>query len=158
MYNDDVAQIIKQIVGKKCCRKKVGEFKSLSLGFGIKVFHHNPRLNNDYYGEWEVGSYFTTWRVIRDDRIICASRDPVDRDELDAVVKNIELGNLLSIGEVSNIDVRLYFDSSIMIDFLATISDEEEGYFHIFGPENLYVELSKGGVWTIGKSNEPLGI
>lgn len=147
-------QFIKELEGLKCCRAKVGEFRSLSLGFGEKVYHNNSKLNDSYYGEWELGTFCGAWRILHNGEICCASNDGLEA-ELDKNVKNISFGNFVSITQLSDIDVRITLSNKICIDFLATIRADDE-YFHIFAPHDQYAELRKGGVWKFGKSNVPV--
>jgi hypothetical protein len=145
---------IKPLLGKKCCRVMVGEPKSLRLGFGRKIFHHNERLYDTYYGEWELGTYYCSWRVMKNNHILVAKDDSAHRDILTKRLKKIVFGHLISIDQLTDIDVRISFDSGIVVDFIATISDDDH-YFHIFGPDHFYVDLSGNGKWTVSKSNEP---
>ena len=46
---EDFKKIIISLIGKPCCRVKVGAYKSLSMGFGLKIYHNDPKLNCDYY-------------------------------------------------------------------------------------------------------------
>ena len=143
--------------GKPCCRKRVWRSRSLSLGFGKKVYHKSPpfKLVDAFYGEWEIGTYCYAWRVIKNETILCASSDAVDSvDELDAAIKRIKFGRVVSLEQLTNLDVRVGFDSGIAVDFLATVSDEDEG-FHIFCPENKFIGFTVGSGWTIGPSNKP---
>lgn len=151
--NNDILDIIKPILGKRCCRIRVGTSRSLSMGFGEKVYHNNPNLNDTFYGEWELGTYYCAWRVMKGNRILCGASDPDGSiEELNKNINSIEFGCLAAIIQLSDIDVRLESDSGIAVDFLATISDDDE-YFHIFCPNHLHIELSIGGKWSIGKSS-----
>ena len=155
MMNSEVLSIIKSIFGKQCCSARVGAYRSLSFGFGERVFHNNPKLEYDYYGEWEIGTYYCAWRIMKADKILCGVSDTVDSiEELNRNIQSIEFGAFTSLSNLSNIDVRLETDSGIIVDFLPTIRDEDE-YFHIFGPNNVYIELSPGGVWSVGRSDTP---
>ena len=145
----DILNTIKPIFGKNCCRVKVGASKSLSMGFGEKFYHNNPKLNDDFYGEWEIGTYYCAWRALKGDKILCGVSDPIESiEELNKSINEIKFGALVSIKQLTNIDVRLEFDSGIVVDFLSTISDEDE-YFHIFCPNDVCIELTTGGKWTI---------
>jgi hypothetical protein len=53
-----VNALIKPMLGQVCCKKRVWSFKSLALGFGKKI-HHGKKLVDDFYGEWEIKTYFT---------------------------------------------------------------------------------------------------
>lgn len=152
---DEVSDVLKPLFGNKCCRIRVGDFKSLSIGFGEKIYHNKPKLIDKFRGEWEIGTYYCAWRIMTGNSILCASSDSVETiTELHNRAIEIKIGSILSIVQTSDIDVRVKTDSGIDIDFLATISGNDQ-YFHIFGPNYLYVELATGGQWTIGKSNVP---
>ena len=108
-----------------------------------------------YYGEWEIRTYCYAWRVIKNGEILCASSDTVDSiDELNSVLKRIKLGCIVSLEQLTNLDVRVGFDTGIAVDFLATVSDEDEGVV-IFFPEDKCIEFTAGSGWTIGPSNKP---
>lgn len=150
-----VTKVISAMYGNKCCRISVGDNKSLSLGFGQKIFHNNDRLKDIYYGEWEIGSYYGAWRVIRNRQIILGSMDyENDNCSLEDIIKSIDFGEIVKIMNFSIHDVRVEFNSGIFVDFVPIFSNEDE-LFHIFCPMNIYVELDSKGVWKIGKSNIP---
>lgn len=153
--NDEVLNLISPLFGNKCCRIRVGDFRSLSIGFGKKIYHHKPKLTDKFRGEWEIGTYYCAWRMRLGNKILCASSDSAQSiNDLHDKALQVKIGSIVSIASVSDIDVRVGTDSGVDIDFLATISDTDQ-YFHIFGPNHLYIELADGGKWTIGKSNEP---
>ncbi len=153
LSSQPVQQLIRQVIGKTCCRKQVGYRNSMNIGLGCKVFHQNPKLRDKFYGEWEIGTYNSAWRVVHAGKIICASHDPVTSvEELDATFNRVKLTSLLSIEQLTDFDVRLIFDHGLSIDFMTTISDEDEA-FHIFCPKSKYVEFTVGHGWTAGESN-----
>lgn len=152
--NSEILEFIKPLFGKKCCRVRVGLLKSLSLGFGKKIFHNKTRLNDTYYGEWEIETFCCSWRILKGDRIICASNDGDEKD-LDEDIHKIEIGAITEIIKLNDIDVRVKFDNGVQIDFLATTSDYDDNIFHIFCPEHYYVGLTLAGKWIKQKSNEP---
>jgi hypothetical protein len=146
--------LTKPLLGKLCCKKRVWSFKSLTLGFGKKVYH-GKKLVDDFYGEWEIRTYCYAWRVIKNGQILCGSSDAVDRvDELTAVLKRIKFGRIISLDQLTNFDVRIGFDTGVAVDFLATVSDKDEG-ITIFCPNNRCVEFTTGSGWEIGPSNKP---
>jgi len=124
--------------------------RSLSLGFGEKV-----QSKSRPYGEWEIGTYGCAWRVVKSGTVLCGSQDSADKiQDLNAALNLIELGQFVFLRQLTDLDVRVQFDNGVTVDFLATISDGDE-CFHIFCPEEIYVEFSVGGGWRIGKSNQP---
>jgi hypothetical protein len=45
------------ILGKRCCRQRAGEYRSLSLGFGERIPHLKKKSVDSFNGEWELGTY-----------------------------------------------------------------------------------------------------
>lgn len=149
---------INLLLGNRCCRRQVGNNRSLSLGFGKKIYHDEPqtRLRDEFYGEWEIGTYYRSWRVIKDNKIICGSNDSVDSiEELDAALNQIDFGIVESLVQTSSFDVRVNLDNGISVDFLSTIKDDDE-IFHLFCPDNLCVIFSIHAGWRLFKSDEGL--
>ena len=152
--NQEVQAAIRPMIGKACCRARVGSPRSLSIGFGKRLPHGHRRLGDSYYGEWEIGTYYGSWRIIKEGVIICGSNDTDGCEDLSRRLMALEFGRILSVRNVDAYDISAEFDSGIVVNFLATSSDEDER-FHIFCPDSIYVEFSVGGVWRIGKSNAP---
>lgn len=142
------------MLGKLCCKKRVWSFKSLALGFGKKVYH-GQKLVDDFYGEWEIRTYSYAWRVIKNGEILCGSSDAIDHvNELTAVLKRIKFGRIILLEQLTNFDVRVGFDTGIAVDFLAAVSDEDEGVT-IFCPDDKCIQFTVGSGWKIGSSNKP---
>jgi len=149
-----IKAFIKPMLGKVCCKKRVWSFKSLKLGFGKKVYH-GKKLIDDFYGEWEITTYCYAWRVIKNGKILCGSSDAVDHvNELTAVLKRIKFGRIISLEQLSNFDVQVGFDTGVVVDFLATVSDEDEGIV-IFSPERKAIKFTVGSGWKTGPSDKP---
>jgi hypothetical protein len=143
------------LIGQPCCRKRVGRGKSLSIGFGKKVFHGNAKLVDEYYGEWELGSYYPAWRIVRDGKILCASQDAVDSlEELQVRLDELAIGPFIALSQTSEFDTRIELEGDFHIDFLGTISDDDKS-FQIFGPSALFIGFSPLQGWCVGKSDEP---
>lgn len=146
---------ISDIYANNCCRKRVGSGRSLSMGFGDKKYHGNIRLIDNFYGEWELGTYTAAWRVVKDGHVLLGSCDPVDSvSELDELFGDLSFGRIVSINNINSLDIRVEFDCGSCIDFVNASSDDDE-IFHIFGPSDLYVSYIPVEGWTIGKSNQP---
>lgn len=151
-----VQAFINPMLGKPCCRKQVGFRKGLHIGLGAKVYQKNLRGRDVYYGEWEIGSYNSAWRIIQSGKILCGSHDAVDSiEELDARVNQVELGCISSIQQLTDLDIRVVFTLGIMIDFLAATSDDDDDSFDIFCPHNKYIEFVVRKGWTVGDSDKP---
>jgi hypothetical protein len=154
--NDKIKAAIAPLIGRECCRSQASCEGSLSLGFGEKVFHKNKRLVDDFYGEWEIGTYYGAWRIIQDGKIIIGSNSIAEDSigELNRILKQFNFGRFAALTALTDIDIRVELDNSVCIDFFAMASDEDE-IFHIFCPGSEYVEFSIRNGWKLGKSNEP---
>jgi len=146
---------VEELKSKSCCRQRVGRMRSLSLGFGEKVFHGKNDFPDDFYGEWEIGSYYSEWRVIRAGEILCGSQNTVESiAELDNQLNTIQLGRVIKIENFSKFDVRVSFDNNICAEFFWCSNDDDE-VFHVFGPKKLCAEYSVGNGWRVGQSDKP---
>lgn len=151
----DYSSHFASLIGKRCCRQRVGRWRSLSVGFGEKVPHSKKTKADTFYGEWELGSYSSAWRIVREGRVICGSSDVVNStEELDDMLQAIALGCVVDVLSPSPLDIRVQLESEVFIDFLCTSSDNDE-MFHIFGPESLYLEYRWPNGWALGKSDTP---
>jgi hypothetical protein len=151
-----IPKMIDPMFGQSCCRKRVSEWKRISLGFGQEVYHNKPKMVDSFYGEWEIGSYFSAWRIVQNEKIICGSNDAVESiEELDIAVKRIDFGRILSLKmSSSGIDIRAEFDTGVALEFLSTRSGDDES-FQMFLPENICVTFGVSSGWLMGKSNKP---
>jgi len=152
--NDQVARILEQLIGIPCSWKEAGHARSLTIGFGAEV--GSPlNLSGKTHREWEIVTYYNAWRIVRAGVVLCGSQDAVDSvDELNASLGRVDLGRFLSLRQVTDLDVRIEFDSGVSVDLLATTSDDDE-CFHIRGPAERLVKFSVRGGWRTGRSDSP---
>jgi hypothetical protein len=143
------------LLGKRCCRQRVGRGRSLSVGFGEKVPHLKTKAVDPFYGEWEIGTYRSAWRIVRDGEVVCGSLDVVDSiDELDGRLQGVPLGAVIAVEAPSKFDLRVRLDGGVFIDFVCASAEDDE-MFHVFGPDSLYVEYTCADGWRVGKSSAP---
>ena len=153
--NSTVQKLVERLVGKPCTQKRLGRPRSLSLGFGELVPDKKSQQTGIVYAEWEVRTYYWAWRVVKGGRVLCGSQEIVDSiDELRQALNRIDLGGFSSLRQVGDMDVRVELDNGYAVDFLATISDENE-CFHIFCPESICIVFSPAGGWQTGPSDRP---
>jgi len=144
--------VLSDIFGKPCCRQRVGRENSLSLGFGKKIFHEK-NLIEEFYGEWEIGCFHSSWRIIVNNVIVCGGNDDVDSfDELNEIVAGIELGSISSIKMINDFDVCVTLKNATSVEFFCLSKSDEA--FHIYGPDKMFIGLGSDG-WTIGRSDLP---
>ena len=151
----DVIRIhVDQLVGQVCSRQFIGEDRSLHLGFG-EVIRHKSVIAEADHGEWEIGTYSCSWRVVSDGRIVCGSQDAVDHiDELRQRISEVDWGRCTALWQPTDLDVRVEFEGGVFVDFLATISEDDE-IVHIFFPNKFVIEFSTRGGWVAGPSDKP---
>jgi hypothetical protein len=154
MIPEKIAEVLKSLVLQPVCRANITSPMSLNLGFGNKVFHGKKHLANAYYGEWEVGTYYCSWRILRNGAMLLASNDPSKViSDLNAELGRVDFGVLERIDQFSEYDVRIHFSSGIDVEILATMRGDE--IFHVFCPNKDYVEFSNPKGWLLTKSDVP---
>ena len=149
--------LIKPLIGLRCCRKQIGYRRSLHLGFGKKIPNTGAlahKMRDWYSGEWEILTYESAWRVIKDGKIICASHDisalpdPDHPPDIDNAFRKIPFGRLISIQQKNKIDFKITFDSGISIELFAAASHGDEGDFIvIFCPWGKCLSVDLQGKW-----------
>ena len=144
-----IENLINSFLGKKCSRQQVGNCNSLSLGFGQKKYHNDQRLITDFYCEWEIGTYYRSWRIFDKNTLFYGGNDVNDFDDSNVILNQIDFGSVVSLkNQPTDFDVRVHFDSGISIDFLTTIRDDDE-IFHIFCPNDSYIAFTVGKGWEV---------
>ena len=143
-----IKEVIDPILGKRCCRKRVGNWKSLSFGFGCKIRHGNPKLVDTYYGQWEIGTYQRSWRVVQGKTILLGGEDAMEIEELNTALGKIELKRLVAVRQSSEFDVRIEFDCEKAVEFLGAASDDAT--VRIFCPSDICAQYVIGQGWIIG--------
>ena len=150
----EIAELIQRLVGEPCTKQEVGRMKSLSLGFG-KPVKRAIKVNEKVYREWEMGSYRSAWRVVKEGRVLCGSTDVSDSlAESNEALAGVELGRLAGVTQVNSLDVRVEFENDLAVEFLSTFSDDDE-CFHVFCPGDLFIGYSLHAGWQLSSSNQP---
>ena len=150
MISEEVGKLFAQMVGLPCTRKEVGEWKSLTLGFGeADSKNTKPRP----YREWELGTYEAFWEISHSAGTILSKGDAKSDIELDPLLDLVEIGAILNIYQVSDVAVRVETDNGVSITFTGE-ADAEDHFFHLFAPGEICVEFSSAG-WRLGPSDKP---
>lgn len=149
-----IFEIMKSILGKKCCRASISSYKTLSLGFGEKVYHNNSKLQNEFYGEWEIGTYRCSWRILKGNKILLGKTDTEEISEMNERISKIKFGEIVSINHLSKLDIRIELKNNLFVDFFTTFSDMDES-IHVFCPDNIYLSMDNNGKWSVDKSDKP---
>ena len=126
--------------------------RSLSLGFGELAANDSPKRKRQYR-LWELGTYSSDWQIVEGAVILLAKNRSISLVELDASLEGVEFGRFAAIRQLSKTDLRLELDNGVAVNFFGK-SDVDDEYFHVLGPQKLYVEFSKAG-WKVGRSDEP---
>jgi len=151
----EVASLLQPMLGLPNCRTDVGQRKSLHLGFGERVFDGDERLRTRFYGEWEIGTYDSAWRVVKGNSILLARGDLGNSNDLAVRLSQISLGTISGLVQPSPLDLRLEFNTDVIVEIFASTSKRDEDFFHIFLPGKKYLGLSARGVWTLSDSDKP---
>ena len=154
MITDEIRKLFAQMVGLPCTRKQVGEWKSLTLGFGEEDL--SRRYKSQVYQEWELGTYDAFWEISNSAGAILSKGDAKSDVELDPRLELVEIGAFAKIYQVSDVAVRVETDNGVSITFTskADPDDDEEEFFHLFAPGHRYVNFTSVG-WRLGPSDTP---
>jgi glucan biosynthesis protein len=148
----EMNEIFEKIAGQPCMRKEVGSMRSISLGFGDEASAINKRRNR-HYRLWEFGAYSGDWKIAQGADVLLAKSHSSDVSDLDSKLQSISLGRFQSIQQLSKSAVRMNLDNGFAVEFFGDTDDDDE-YFHVFCPENVYIEFSESG-WQVGRSDVP---
>ena len=152
--NEFILRHIDGLIGQVCCLQTIGKDRSLNLGFGEAVRHKSSIAEADH-GAWEIGTYYCSWRIVHENLIACGSNDTVGGvEELRQKIRDLEWGRFSAIRHLSEFDLRVEFENGMCVDFLATISDNDE-VVHIFCPGKFVLEFSLANGWRAGPSDQP---
>ena len=146
---DELAMKLQAMAGQQCSLQRVANDKSLFLGFG-------EILNSATapHGAWEIGTYDCSWRIIREGKVLCGRDDTIDDIvELKDAVKRIRMGCFASLSHLSEFDIRITLSCGTKIDFLCTISEDDE-VLHVFFPSKEVAVFTAMDGWRLGRSDE----
>ena len=154
LMKPELANKLIKMVGLKCILQRIGDDRSLFVGFG-ELHSANSGRSIIPHAEWEIGSYDCGWRVARDGEIVCGKDDTIDDiRELKDRFSNIQLGSFVSLYNFSDFDTRIMFSCGTIIDILGTMSDDDE-ILHMFFPDNEVATFSIREGWLLGRSDRP---
>ena len=145
--------ILQSILGQPCCRQRIGEWKSLHLGFGNKIYN-DQKSAVPFYGEWELGTYSSNWEIFHHDQLLLSCKDLKSNMELDQLLQQIKFKPVKNIKVINDKDVLIIFKNSIKIYCYALKNDEATEVVHFFFPDHLYAEYHPQKAWNIEKSNK----
>ena len=147
-----ISELLKKLVGQPCCRQRVNpaNINMLSLGFGNKIYHKKLNKVDNYYGEWELGTYNSAWRLVQNGQLLIGSSNKYN--SLDTILQRINLGNFVGI-DVDGVNISIILDNKVRLDFFPLMNDSEA--FHIFLPQHNYIEFSPETGWVFGRSDLP---
>lgn len=151
-----VPTLLNGMLGKICCRQRIGEWKSIHLGFGEKVYHHKNTLDG-FYGEWEVGTYSSNWEIYHNDSLLLTSKSDHNEsnNDLDIRLQKIFFDRLKEIELLNdNLTVKLSFNNDIFIFFYEMPNEDDTEIIHFFIPHNYYVEFHPKDGWKVEKASK----
>ena len=113
---------LREMIGLKCCTAKLALDNGLRIEFGNKVLHyHSKLLNKDmFHGEWSLLSTWSSWRVVKNNTIVCSAYD--DEEFIESLIKSLLDSKLQNIIQCSNFDFSLVFDNGLTVEFFG-VSD-----------------------------------
>ena len=134
------------IIGQPCTRLDVRKDGSISLGLGKLCPTRYKKGSVPFYGFWELGTYNSSWRIIKSDDILLGSGDVFE--DFDMKRQNIHILNtiLLDVNELGKYDVTFSFSDDYRLDFLSCFSDKDE-ILHILRNDGFWWAKNFNGTW-----------
>ncbi len=148
----EIPAILQEIIGEKCCRKYIGEWNSLRLGFGEKIVHSNERLCTAFYGEWEIGTYFANWEITQHGQLILNKKSNSTSVQLQQQLDLIDLCCITKIElDHANGGVNFMFAHDLTACFYPRdeLEMQDIDIVHAFLPNKKYVEFHPTSGWKI---------
>jgi hypothetical protein len=150
MY-EKIGEFLPKLSQKKCESILVRNGFALSLGFGNVQSTDCESKNR----EWRLGSYSRNWRIRKNEKVILGALEPADTlEEMQTELSKIYLSSISDIIQNESGDISISFDNGYVIDFLC-MSIDDDGIFHMFCPDNVYIEYNPVSGWNHGVSNAP---
>lgn len=151
-----VDEILAKIIGKECCYLEVGEYRSLSLGFGVRL-ETQGRRGKWVRSEWNIGTRNSAWRVVSHGEILCGSMTPVDDNaEHNELLESIQFGAFVGLEMLSPFDIRLQTSNGVDVEFMSASSLDYKD-FQIIGVDHSMLTYHYKTGWLLGNSLVPTG-
>ena len=150
---DDIYPLLQQNFGKRCCRKRVGYYNSLSVDFGDKTYHNRIKTMDNFYGEFRLIAYNRQWRVMYNGKMIMAATQKfASYDAADALLEQYDFGRLIGISQIEGIGIVIKLENGFSIEVKHT-TDNEIIEFRL--PDNKTLVLCAEQGWQLGQSDKP---
>ncbi len=151
-----VIEHLEKSINSNCCSWRVGEGKSLCLGFGKKNYHKDVSLIDDFRAEWEFRSFYSSWRIVKNKRILCSNCVTGSSiNQLQQDLESLSFSRLEKIFMLSDMDISIQLSNGLRIDFIANDKDIEEDIISIFCPNNIFIGFSLKSGWEVCLSDVP---
>jgi hypothetical protein len=125
----EYSNFLSEIQSRIICRLQIFRNGDISFGLGKEIKHGNAKLRDNFYGEWEVGSFHHNWKVMR-----CG----VEFSEVlmkEKLIGNLILGEkLISINVIKKTQVEVKISNEVTFEF-GSSDDLEDESFHVFCPD-----------------------
>lgn len=139
-----------EIIGQSCCRKYIGEWNSLSIGFGKRVISSGKVV--PFYGEYEIGTYFANWEITQYGKVLLNKTSGNTSIELQ---KQLDLIDLCCITKIelghANTCVNFIFTQDLRVCFYPRdeIGMQDSIVVHAFLPNKKYAEFHPASGWKL---------
>ena len=134
-----------ELINQQICRIDFRRDKSLFIGLGNK--YPTFRKAVSFYGQWEIGTYNASWRIIKDGKILIASESEKLMTEEKEIVSFPQF-KLEEINEPTLFDLSFVFSSNLKIDFFNCYTEDDE-FVHVIKIDKTWWE--KKTKWTLVK-------
>lgn len=152
-----VRATLSEMMGRKCSLQRIDTDGTLRIGFGVLRLRPIRGSHSVEHAEWEIGTYYRSWRVCHGVEVLCGGQDPLGEPNiLEQRLNQVDFGTFKDCHQLSAFDVRIRFSTDVYVDVLGAVSNDDE-IVHLFSPNHQVTTFSIGRGWQQGPSNKPWG-
>lgn len=148
----EISKLAEKIGEKRICRVQIFHNGDISIGVGDKIKHGNAKLRDDYYGEWEIGTFHRNWVMLDQGAEVCSGSISVyDPTVTEKRIADKLLGErIINIDRIDEIRILVECSNEIAFEFSSS-NDIEDESFHVFCPDGMVWDFVPFTGWGYNK-------
>jgi hypothetical protein len=156
IYHDlkSLEQKMQPLVGQLCWQARLGYGDELCLEFGERIPYNSPLLEDEFKGEWQLGSRGSDWGLFCNGETLATSE--LEIEQLSPLLKRIEGTKVTQIRIFYPI-LLLNFDNQFCLLIKLNPDDLESqdlAAWELFTPNHRILEFYPNGTWSEQASDE----
>lgn len=145
----DTVQELRGILAKPICFAEIGEFNSLSLGFGsIKSYSERTKAP---IADIEFVTYHRSWRVIYKNKILISGLNLSGELKIQKKIETLVAAEFVSLRSFTPFDLEIEADSGFVIQLIALPNGIDKELAHVVSrSKDIVTTFYPGKGWKTG--------